>query len=211
MYFWTRSTTTGITEPASNKAIVTLKTFKCRGFARIRCNAVPKSIQTAELGSATKNKTNPIISICRVKSALIVVNAAIALVPVTQAFGLIHWNNAAWTKVKGLDWPSCALARPEIAINHDRYNKYRTPKTWINACNKVKRSNKNPKPNPMAKNMVGNPKQIPIRCGMLARAPKFKPDVIIIILLGPGVNAAIIANTSSDGRLSTVLIQLIND
>jgi hypothetical protein len=35
--------------------------------------------------------------------------------------------------------------------------------------------------------MVGKPRLIPIRCGILRFTPKFTPEVISIILLGPGV------------------------
>src|SRR5580658_4591504 len=57
-------------------------------------------------------------------------------------------------------------------------------------------------PNPTSATISANPPQTPARCGSVRRTPKFTPDAISIMLLGPGVAPATMQNRISASRTS---------
>ena len=66
------------------------------------------------------------------------------------------------------------------------------------------RLNSSPNPNPTIISITAKPKHMPTSNGILLRKPKFTPDVITIILFGPGVIEEEIANNNTASKASTV-------
>ena len=62
----------------------------------------------------------------------------------------------------------------------------------------------NNSPNPTIISITAKPKHMPTSNGILLRHPKFTPDVITIILFGPGVIEEEIANNNTASKASMV-------
>ena len=125
-----------------------------------------------------------------------------------QALGLIHWNALASVKVSGRDRLSARLASA-VAIFHEKYSIAAKPIQVRAVAIRGSAAKRPPRPRLTAISMTGNPTDTPIACGNVRRQPKFAPDAVSIVLLGPGVQVIETAMAASAARVSKSMMASI--